>query len=77
MFDTFPRYDVFKNTAIYFCNVSIYYIIDLWTSMTYCYDFWQCKMSVLCALLTTYPQHGPCMILETDSTTRLYLRDKL
>ena len=29
MFDTFPRYDVFKNTAIYFCNVNIYYIIDL------------------------------------------------
>ena len=45
--------------------------------MTYCYDFCQCKVSVLCALLTTYPQHGPCMILETGPTTRLCLRDKL
>ena len=45
--------------------------------MTYCYDFWQCKMSVLCALLTTYPQHGPCMILQRNVKTRLYLRDNL
>ena len=66
-----------RNTTLYAYNVRIYYTIDLWTSMTYCYDFWQCKVSVLCALLTTYPQHGPCMILETDSTTRLCLRDNL
>ena len=45
--------------------------------MTYCYDFWQCKMPVLCALLTTYPQHGPCMILQRNVKTRLYLRDNL
>ena len=34
MFDTFPRYDVFKNTAIYFCNVKIYYTIDLWSDFS-------------------------------------------
>ena len=45
--------------------------------MTYCYDFWQCKVSVLCTLLTTYPQHGPCMILQRNVKTRLYLRDNL
>ena len=53
-----------RNTTFYAYNVRIYYTIDLWTSMTYCYDFWQCKMSVLCALLTTYipsarPVHDP------------------
>ena len=66
-----------RNTTFYAYNVRIYYTIDLWASMAYCYDFWQCKVSVLCALLTTYPQHGTCMILETDPTTRLCLRDNL
>ena len=68
-----------RNTTFYAYNVrtQLYHTIDLWTSMTYYYDFWQCKVSVLCALLTTYPQHGPCMILETGPTTRLCLRDKL
>ena len=77
MFDSFLWKIVLRNTTFYAYNVRVYYTIDLWTSMTYCYDFWQCKMSVLCALLTTYPQHGPCMILETDSTTRLCLCDNL
>ena len=67
-----------RNTTFYAYSVRIYYTIDLWTPMTYCYDFWQCKVvSVLCALLTTYPQHGPCMILQRNVKTRLYLRDNL
>ena len=49
MFDTFPRYDVFKNTAIYFCNVNIYYIIDLWTSPTYSCCLAMQDVPLLCA----------------------------
>ena len=66
-----------EHTTFYAYNVRIYYTIDLWTPMTYCYGFWQCKVPVLCALLTTYPQHGPCMILQRNVKTRLYLRDNL
>ena len=33
-----------RNTTLYAYNVRIYYTIDLWTSMTYCYGFWQCKV---------------------------------
>ena len=77
MFDTFPRYDVLKNTAIYFCNVNIYYIIDLWTSPTYSCCLAMQDVPLLCAWLTTYPKHGPCMILQRNLKTRLYLRDNL
>ena len=45
--------------------------------MTYCYDFWQCKVSVLSAMLSTFPQHGPWMILQRNVKPRLYLRDNL
>ena len=48
-----------RNTTPYAYNVKIYYTIDLWTSMTYCYGFWQCKMSVLCALLPHLPSARP------------------
>ena len=48
-----------RNTTFYAYNVRIYYTIDLWTSMTYCYDFWQCKVSVLCALLPNGPPGHP------------------
>ena len=77
MFDTFPRYDVFKNTAIYFCNVKIYYTIDLWTSPTYSCCLAMQDVPLLCAWLTTYPKHGPCMILQRNVKTRLCLRDNL
>ena len=76
MFDTFPRYDVFKNTAIYFFNVNIYYNIDLWTSPTYSCCLAMQDVPLLCAWLTTYPKHGPCMILQRNVKTRLCLRDK-
>ena len=49
MFDTFPRYDVFKNTAIYFYNVKIYYTIDLWTSPTYYFCLAMQDVPLLCA----------------------------
>ena len=39
-----------RNTTFYAYNVRIYYTIDLWTSMTYCYDFWQCKVQGVCAV---------------------------
>ena len=77
MFDSFLWKIVLRNTTFYAYNVRLYYTIDLWTSMTYCYDFWQCKVSVLCALLTTDPQHGPCMILQRNAKTWLYLRDNM
>ena len=55
MFDTFPRYDVFKNTAIYFCNVKIYYTIDLWTSPTYSCCLAMQDVPLLCStILTTW-----------------------
>ena len=49
MFDTFPRYDVFKNTAIYFYNVKIYYTMDLWTSPTYSCCLAMQDVPLLCA----------------------------
>ena len=53
MFDTFPRYDVFKNTAIYFFNVNIHYNIDLWTSPTYSCCLAMQDVPLLCAVRLT------------------------
>ena len=50
LFDTFLRYDVFKNTAIYFCTVKIYYTIDLGTSPTYSCCLAMQDVPLLCAL---------------------------